>query len=207
MVVEAITLFLLFLFVISHSVLATVYVKDKINLSQRNYRLLYSIIAIISYLILIELLQTLSVDSGRILISPLIPISSLVSLIIQVLGILGGFFILGSLLQTNLLKFFGILAESMESDLKTGFFYRFSRHPMYFGGLLITVPPLFISNNSVWFLENLIFSLYFIFGAIPEEIRLKNMLQGYPEIMNSRGFLFPWKLKHFKILLLERDSN
>lgn len=185
-------------FCIFHSITTMDKVKGKFPLQSKYYRLFYNLIAGLTLIPLSILLSELSNDS-LMKTSPLLVLDQNSTLILSILSIIGIIFVVGSIIQTNPLKFIGIQSETDE-DLLLGYFYKFSRHPMYTGAILLLGPAIFTSSNFIWIQQNLIFVLYFIFGSIHEEYRLKSTLTGY-ESMYSRGQLFPWKKQHFKTLL------
>ena len=197
-----IALILTLSFCISHSILTVNYMKNVIPLSSKNYRLFYNIISGISLGILTIALTELSKDPAM-TTSPFIVADDNLKFFVQLLSFIGIIFIVGSLLQTNPLKFVGFI-EELDTDLNIDLFYRFSRHPMYTGAILLLGPGIFISTNLIWIQQSIIFVLYFIFGSLHEELRLKHFLKGY-ETMYSRGHLFPWKKTHFYTLFGKRE--
>ena len=197
MIPEIITVVLVASFGISHSIFASQAIKKRILLNPTQYRLFFVIIGSISFLLVDFLTNIVVNEPDYIVIRPLLYPTAQVKLIITILGILGGLIVVGVLIQTNPLKFLGLQAEQLNKDLDWTKFYRFSRHPMYFGALLIFLPGLLIMNNLALFLKYFGYSSYFVLGAIIEEHRLAKTLNGYDSIMFSRGFLFPWRKKHF----------
>lgn len=185
-------------FCISHSILTMTGVKNLFPLRSKNYRLFYSIVSVFSLGALTIFLTGLSSDPFM-AVTPLIRPDANLNLLISVLSAIGIVFIVGSIIQTNPFKFIG-LAEEKGNDLNVSLFYRFSRHPMYTGAILLLAPGIFVSSNLVWIQQSLIFVLYLIIGSIHEERRLEQLLDGY-EVMYSRGQLFPWKRQHFNTLL------
>ena len=163
------------------------------------------IVASISLLILEFILGRLANDPSHISYQPIIGISLDLVTFTNFLSILGALIVAGSLIQANPFKFIGIRSENYNKDLKTSFFYKFSRHPMYFGALLMFVPILFLTNNLVIFIKYFGYSTYFILGAVLEERRMANLYPNY-NIMYSRGFLFPWKLKHLREFLSFKNN-
>jgi protein-S-isoprenylcysteine O-methyltransferase Ste14 len=200
MISEILTILAVSLFGISHSLLATQYIKNKFSISQRYYRIFYVIIATFSLLIIEFYIDLLAKDPDHINFQPIISASNEILLVANFLSILGILIVAGSFLQSNPFKFVGLIPENYEKDLKVAFFYKFSRHPMYFGALLLFIPNLFLINNMVYFIKYFGYSLYFILGAILEERRMSELFLNY-NIMYSRGFLFPWRLSHLQKLL------
>ena len=57
-----------------------------------------------------------------------------------------------------------------------------------------------ISTNTVDLVKIISYMSYLIIGARFEEKRMKTNMEGY-DIMHTRGFFFPYRAKHFQILL------
>lgn len=206
MIIELLALFFLFGFALIHSLLATLVVKNRVGWSQRTFRLAYNFLAVLSFVLLMQVLSLLATHSDHRTISPVITPTPEIEQFLFLLRLVGFIFVMGAWIQTNPLKFLGLLPEDPNGDLRTGWFYRFSRHPMYFGVLLIIVPDIFVLTNLIWILTSLIFALYLIVGALPEEIRMTKTFPSY-SIMDTRGFLFPWKISHFQVLVSKNVPN
>jgi protein-S-isoprenylcysteine O-methyltransferase Ste14 len=206
MIPEILTIITVSFFGISHSFLATQYIKSKFPISQKYYRIFYVLIATFSLLIIEFYIDLLARDPDHINFQPIIAASNEILLVANFLSILGILIVAGSLIQSNPFKFVGLMSENYEKDLKVAFFYRFSRHPMYFGALLLFIPNLFLINNIVYFIKYFGYSLYFVLGAILEERRMSVLFPNY-DIMRSRGFLFPWRLSHLQELLSFRNKD
>ena len=200
MLPEIITIILIASFGMSHSILASQTMKKHIPLNPTHYRLFYVIIGSISFLFVDYVTNIVVNEPDHISMRPLLSPTPQLKLIIMILGVLGGLIVFGVVIQTNPFKFFGLQSEQLNKDLDWTKFYRFSRHPMYFGALLIFVPGLFIMNNLALFLKYFGYSLYFVLGALIEERRLAKTLHGYDSIMFTRGFLFPWRKKHLLVI-------
>ena len=199
MISDLLAAFILVFFCVQHSFFASNKAKSIIPINQQNYRLFYNFVGGGSLIIVTILIAILANNSDVIKLQPIIPITQTTQTLAYSLSLLGMVFIGGSLLQTNPFKFAGLLAEEPDKDLQTNYFYKFARHPMYTGAILLMGPNIFLSTNMVWFLQNVIFVAYFIIGSIFEERRLRKILPGY-DVMFTRGALFPWKKQHFVTL-------
>ncbi len=208
MVNELLAIIVIVVWCVSHSILAMQTVKEQwakvlpLNL----YRLFYNIFSIITLIILMVILRYLRLQPGLLDWTPIFTVSHFVENLFLILRIIGVIFVVGPIIQTNLFKFLGFMPEKLKDDLQIEWFYRFCRHPIYFGSIFILMPGLLITTDIIWFIRDSLFILYIVFGAIIEEYRLKRTLHGY-EIMFSRGFLFPYKLSHFRILFSPKLLN
>ncbi len=183
-----------------HSILASNPVKKKFGVGpfDQRYRIFFNIVSIITLLCL-ELIISTILRPEAIQMVPFLDISIIQAQILYiVLFFSGTIIVIGVLIQVNPLKLLGVIPEK-PSDIKLGGFYRFSRHPMYAGFLLILLANLLISTDSVSLTKTIGYILYLIVGARFEERRLKKNFEHF-EIMFTRGFFFPYRLKHFKII-------
>ncbi len=183
-----------------HSILASNPVKKKFRVDpfDRRYRIFFNVVSIVTLLCL-ELIISTFIRPEAIQMVPLLDRSIIQAQILYIALFYSGILIfIGVLIQVNPLKLLGVIRENPD-DIKVGGFYRFSRHPMYAGFLLILLANLIISADSVSLTKTTGYILYVIVGALFEERRLKKNLEHY-EIMFTRGFFFPYRLKHFKII-------
>lgn len=201
MIYEFLTVILIIIWGLQHSFFASSQVKNFLGVDAFNhyYRIFFIIIGLLTYFTLEVMVNNLLVPFGE-LINPIIQTTDTTMIIfLTLMNVIGWFIAIGAFIQTNPLIFVGVKRES-NNFLKTNGFYRFSRHPIYWGVLLSILSLLLTTNNSVFFVKYLNYILYLLIGAKLEEKRLKSVLMGY-EIMFSRGFLFPFKKSHFLILL------
>ncbi|KKL77118.1 hypothetical protein LCGC14_2038090 [marine sediment metagenome] len=183
-----------------HSILASNPVKKKFKVDPFNqrYRIFFNVVSIIT-LMYLELIISSFLRPGAIQLGPILDRSIIQAQILYTVLFYSGIIIfIGVLIQVNPLKLLGVIRENPD-DIKLGGFYRFSRHPMYAGLLLIFLANLLISADSVSLTKTTGYILYIIIGARFEERRLKKNIEQY-EIMFTKGFFFPYRLKHFKII-------
>jgi len=197
---EFLTISVLGMWALQHSILASNLIKKKFvdNPFDQRYRILYNIISILT-LVLVEFVISVFFLPNGLHIAPFFDSSLLqIQLLFYSLYFTGFVLALGSFIQVNPLKFIGILRNN-PSDLQTGGFYKFSRHPMYAGFTLVLLVGFLTSTNSVNSIKVLGYISYLIIGACFEENRLKKSIEGY-KIMYTRGFFFPYRIRHFKII-------
>ena len=200
MISELITASIMISWGFLHSILASNSVKKKFKVDpfDQRYRIFFNVVSIITLLSL-ELIISTFLRPGAIQLVPLLDRSIIQAQILYIaLSYSGILIFIGVLIQINPLKLLGVIHEN-PADIKFGGFFRFSRHPMYAGLLLIFLANLLISADSVSVTKTTGYILYVIVGARFEERRLKKNIEQY-EIMFTRGFFFPYRLKHFKII-------
>ncbi len=156
-----------------HSFLASLWVKtwarqrlgSRVN---RWYRLIYNLFAVISALPILGLLLTLPDQTIYQIPFPWVLLTS----VGQLAGIL---IIIVGILQTDLWHFIGLRQiidpkSSASTEMVTTGLYRWVRHPLYMGGLLlIWLTPVMTVNLLTIFIQ---LTVYLIVGAKLEEQRL-----------------------------------
>ncbi|MHA1975228.1 MAG: hypothetical protein ACTSW1_19735 [Candidatus Hodarchaeales archaeon] len=201
MINEIITLVLVLIWSFQHSLLASRRVKDFFGVytSGKIYRVVYIAISVIS-LAVMELIIGLYLHPRGVIIQPIVPKSNyFFRNFSRLMAFIGLVIAVGAFIQADPLVFFGVRDEK-DISAKLGFFYRFSRHPIYLGVLIVMFDSIIRVQNSILLTEYLTLACYLIIGAKLEENRLKNSLAGYKK-MFSRGFLFPYKKEHFLVIL------
>lgn len=161
------------LYAILHSILASLWAKGKSRallgaLSDRAYRFTYNLFAGISFL---PILWVMASNPG----STLYRISWPWLLLSSVFQLAGAAIILAGMLQTDIWHFLGLKQltqnnPSTESPLVITGLYRYMRHPLYTGGLLLIWFTPQMTTSLLAF--NLAATIYLYVGSIFEERRL-----------------------------------
>lgn len=185
MLLTHVVLFLLWLLYYAiHSILASTWIKSKLRLSQRTYRLWYSMIATILFLIM--LLYTATTYSAF-LFTPT-AYSNYSGLMVAAVGI---FILKRSFRQYSLKEFLGFKSEE-NSTLNMKGIQSKVRHPLYSGTVLIFI-GYFLFNPQI---ANLVMLLslvcYLPFGIYWEEKKLiKEFGEHYVKYKKVTGALIP----------------
>ncbi|MHA1214740.1 MAG: hypothetical protein ACTSR2_04300 [Candidatus Hodarchaeales archaeon] len=207
MIIEFITFILVLIWGFQHSLFASKRVKELFGVYplEKGYRFVYIMISATSLMIM-ELIIGMYLYPRGVIIQPIIPETEvLIRNVFNIIAILGVVIAVGAFVQADPLVFFGIRDER-KITAKVGLFYRFSRHPIYLGVLLVMLNSIIKVQNSVLLTEYLTLGFYLIIGAKLEENRLKDTLAGYGKML-SRGFLFPYKKRHFLEILGRSQTN
>ncbi len=186
-------------YAIVHSILASLWAKGKSrallgSLSDRAYRFTYNLFSGISFL---PVLWIMTSNPG----STLYRISWPWLLLSIILQLTGAAIILVGMLQTDVWHFLGLQqlvqeTPSTESPLITSGLYRYMRHPLYTGGLLlIWFTPQMTTSLLVF---NLVATIYLYVGSIFEERRLAAAFgEGYSNYARQTPRFVPF-LYHFR---------
>jgi protein-S-isoprenylcysteine O-methyltransferase Ste14 len=169
----ALTLAIFTLYAILHSLLASLWAKGRSralfgNLSDRGYRFAYNLLAGITFIPVLGILAAYPGDTLYRIPMPWVLLTAIMQLV-------GAAIIMIGMLQTDLWHFLGLrqltqATPSAESPLVINGLYRYMRHPLYTGGLLlIWFLPLMTTNLLAF---NLAATLYLYMGSIFEERRL-----------------------------------
>jgi protein-S-isoprenylcysteine O-methyltransferase Ste14 len=181
------------LYAILHSFLASLWAKGKSrallgSMSDRVYRLTFNLLGGLTFL---PVLWVLAAYPGETLYRIRWPWS----LLTTVVQLVGSAIILIGMLQTDLWHFLGLRQLTQEkptpeSPLVTNGLYRYIRHPLYSGGLLLIW---FIPQMSTSLLAfNIAASLYLYIGSFFEERRLIAEFGGvYRQYQVSVGRFLP----------------
>ncbi len=197
---ESLTVLLFTLWGTQHSILASNRVKKRAGFDplDQKYRIGFIVISLLSFAFLESIINIYLIPEGK-FVSSIIDMSILSDLILYyILTITGWIMAIGAFIQAGPLTFSGLKGEK-RAPIKFNGFYRFSRHPIYFGVMLATLALMLTVSNSVLLVKYLSFLIYFVIGAKLEERRLTNVLEGYEEML-SRPFLFPYRKEHIRIL-------
>lgn len=179
-----------------HSILASREAKDwarqrfGARIASRTYRLFFNAVGVVTLLPVLALVLWLP-DQPFYAASPVLQPLLLAG---QMLGLL---LLAAALAQTDVLDFAGLrqLTDQVsEAQLVTGGVYRWMRHPLYTGSMLVfwLLPSLSLN----WFAFILGISLYFIIGAFFEERRLEaHFGQAYRDYKARTPMFIPWPRK------------
>ena len=173
-----------------HSLLASHTLKSKLELKLgRAYRLFFNAFASITLLPLLALVPLLP---DRVLYRIPWPISAVMGFI-EVIAVLAA---IVTLLQTDVLRFLGIRQVLQTDSLSTNTLqltgmYRWVRHPLYFFSLIfLWFSPIMTLNQLTLYSG---FSLYFYFGSILEERKLKSQFgEVYQQYQQQVPMLIPF---------------
>lgn len=160
--------FILFLawsfYLASHSLLASPFAKEKVNISAQNYRIFYSLVSIAGLVLLIYLM---AVTKVKYFYSP----SDGVRYVGMVVSSWGVILIMSAFKQISLKTFLG-LREDKRNELVTSGIHGRMRHPIYTGTILI-LTGMFIAVPSVSVLTSTItIFIYLPIGIYLEEKKL-----------------------------------
>ena len=180
-----------------HSILASLWAKEKSQHlfgihSQRWYRLVYNLFAILSFLPVLILIRFLPDHNLYTISLPWL----VISLLIQGLAAL---VLIAGLRQTGLSSFLGLQQIFLTpppppSIMITSGLYRYVRHPLYTAGLIfIWLVPKMTLNLLVL---NIGLTLYILIGAVVEERKLvKEFGEAFQLYKHETPMLIPWKWK------------
>jgi protein-S-isoprenylcysteine O-methyltransferase Ste14 len=161
------------LYAIVHSILASLRIKQKTlqtygEGAERGYRLAYNILSGITLIPVLAVPMFLPGDT-------LYRLSGLWLVASTLLQLLGALIILVGMLQTDIWHFIGIrqltdTGQTNPDSMITHGLYRYMRHPLYTGGLLVIWFIPLMTTSLLAF--NLAATLYLYIGSIFEERRL-----------------------------------
>ena len=198
----AVTIILLSLFCISHSILASNKVKKLFQYRFGNriayYRIGYNIISVISFIIIYHLLPTINITLYD-LPSPY----DLIILFFQLLSLIGfiwstRYFSSGEFIgwsQIKRLRKGNYDSNDLDenSTLRIEGPYKYSRHPIYFFSIVFLVMRPVMSLS--YFIIVVIFVVYFYIGSVFEEKRLVEKFgEAYMKYQKSVPRIIPIKI-------------
>ncbi len=206
MISESVTIALIMIWGTLHSIFASNSLKRLLGFDplSQTYRIGFIIIAFLSFIILELTINIYLVPEGQTIIILLDTSKMIHNGLYYTLTLTGWFFAVGAFIQAGPLTFIGLKGEK-STKIKFDGFYRFSRHPIYFGVILVTIALLLTVSNSVLFTKYLFYIIYLIIGAKFEEKRLSELLDGYNE-MFDRPFFFPYRSKHLEGLFKRKKA-
>ncbi|MEX1247309.1 MAG: isoprenylcysteine carboxylmethyltransferase family protein [Anaerolineales bacterium] len=176
-----------------HSILASQRVKDWVQrrfgegLAHRAYRLFFNLVGVVTLLPILFLVIWLPDLPLYAVPSALRP----VFLVGQGIGVL---VLAAALSMTDALDFLGLRQftdRDKEPQLVTGGVYRYMRHPLYTGSMLVLwlVPGMSVN----WFALMLGITLYFYIGALFEERKLEGYFgKAYRDYKARTPMFLPW---------------
>jgi protein-S-isoprenylcysteine O-methyltransferase Ste14 len=178
------------LFAVVHSLLASQSCKQwsyKHGLKEPRYRLVYSVFSVLTTAVWVWFVHQLADAS-------LYQTDGFIWLVMVALQVLGLIVALAAFQPIDGLVFLGLRKASTGTDpfIVSGI-YRWVRHPMYSGAMLILLAMPEQSYNGLHF--SLVICVYFIIGSRFEE---KRMLQEHPAYVNyqaSVAAFVPWITK------------
>ncbi|GBE55698.1 NnrU protein [archaeon BMS3Bbin15] len=184
MYIEIFFLFLCFVFI--HSLTASRSFKNslitRLEITPETYRLGYNLLSIISFLPFFLYWLTHRAESEVI-----VRFEGLALFLIFILKFSGISIFLAAFVQSGIGSFLG-LKKSRSRLFKEGL-YGIVRHPQYLGGIIFMWASQLISLLD--FEVYLLLTLYLISGALLEENKLEDELEGYREYKKEVPFLIP----------------
>ncbi len=177
---EALLLFTAFAFV--HSLMAAESIKNRVPLSEKNYRLLYNTVSVLTFLPFFHFWLFNRAKSDV-----LFQVSGFGALSLLFLKLVGLVIFAIAFYQAGVLEFLG-LREQRTRVVDSGL-YGMVRHPQYLGGIIFlwASPELRALDIECYALV----TLYLIVGGWLEERKLIKQLKGYEEYRRRVPFLIP----------------
>lgn len=172
------------IFGVSHSVLASRLIKDKMNLKPVNYRRFYNIISIFAVLFILFLGSTIQPQY----LFPNDKTSQAIGLIIATFG-----FLLAKLAfrPISFSEFMGIKPEQKQSLIKVGIYARM-RHPLYTALILGVIGFVIFSPTYTNLVHAICILVYLMIGIHFEEKRLiAHFGKEYEDYKKQTPMLFP----------------
>jgi len=161
-------------FALFHSFTASIYFKRRVyglGVKAHHYRLLYSVLAMVTTWIWLQFIHALA-DS------PLYKADGPIFWLLLILQLLGLLIAIAAFIPIDAAVFLGLRRAELEPFVIKGI-YKYLRHPMYSGAMLILLAMPVQTINSINF--SLVVCLYLIVGSRFEEARMKN---AHPEYEN-----------------------
>ncbi|HKK89728.1 MAG TPA: isoprenylcysteine carboxylmethyltransferase family protein [Saprospiraceae bacterium] len=183
-------------FYLLHSALAG---KNLLGTKQQNSRKLFNLIALVGFvppLVLIALYKTPLWDEQITALK--IPAIVLIPV--------GGMILFRSFQSFDGSAFLGMSPEQNKSGLQTGGMYQYSRHPMYFGTLLLFIGAFLWRQDLLMLIFSVISIAYLFIGSKNEEKKLvRQFPEEYPRYRSSTPAIIPSNLPgFFKMALFQK---
>jgi protein-S-isoprenylcysteine O-methyltransferase Ste14 len=192
-------IFLWILYGVTHSFLASIWIKKRVHLSSQSYRRVFVIIAILWAGVLLAF-SYYDVPTSLITLAVEVDILKII--------LASSFFIAGNLMFIWSFKTMGIeglkefagLSKERFSFIDTGV-YAFCRHPLYTAVILLLSSVTIISLTPRVIAATGMIVLYFVLGSIPEEKKLQKYIPQYIDYKRQVSKFFPWRLKHWRVFM------
>ena len=179
------------IFAVLHSFLAARSTKDFVfrhHISEQYYRLFYSLFAMLTTAIWLAFVHALPDQP----LYHLTGIAMWLALMLQAIGVV---ILLLTFRSFDGMMFLGLKPSTTSIDsFHISGVYRYMRHPMYTGVMLILFASPIQTMNSLHLC--LAMSLYFIIGARLEEQRMRHMFPEYADYQTRVGAFIPKLGKH-----------
>ncbi|MFX0061397.1 MAG: methyltransferase family protein [Candidatus Hermodarchaeota archaeon] len=192
-------------FGVSHTFLASNWLKKRVPLSPQSYRRGFVTIAIlwVSTLFAFSFYEV-----------PTSILSVVVNADLLKIALAASSFIAGNLMFLWSFKTMGIeglkefagLSKEKFSFIDTGV-YAFCRHPLYTAAILLVSSVAIISLTPRVLSASGMVVLYFILGSIPEEKKLQKYIPQYVDYKRQVSKFFPWRPKHWRVFMNSRVKS
>ncbi|MFX1533776.1 MAG: methyltransferase family protein [Promethearchaeota archaeon] len=193
------------LFGVTHSFLASIWLKERVPLSPRSYRRVFIIIAFL-WTIILFVFSFYDVPT------------SLLALVVETnilkIALAASLFIAGNLMFIWSFKTMGIeglkefvgLSKERFTFVNTEV-YAFCRHPLYTAAILLVSSIAIISLTPRVLSASGMIVVYFVLGSILEEKKLQKHIPQYVDYKRRVSKFFPWRPKHWRAFMNSRVKS